>query len=60
MIGKMERVSKTGFKNVVGLEMNMRAILIKVIEKAMEFIDIRMEIIMKAHGWEGKDQEKDN
>ena len=50
MIGKMERVSKAGFKSVVGLEMNIRAILIKVIEKAMEFIDIRMEIFMKAHG----------
>lgn len=50
MIRKMEKVSKTGFQNVVGLEMNMRAILIKVIEKVMEFIDIRMEIFMKAHG----------
>ena len=50
MIKKMEKVNKPGFKNVVGLEMNMRAILNKVIDKVMEFIDIRMEIFMKANG----------
>ena len=50
MIRKMEKVSKTGFQNVVGLEMNLRVILIKAIDKVMEFIDIRMAIFMKAHG----------
>ena len=50
MIRKMEKASKNGFQNVVGLEMNMRAILIKAIDKVTEFIDIRMAIFMKAHG----------
>lgn len=50
MIRKMEKVSKTGFQNVVGLEMNMRVILIKATDKVLEFIDIRMEMFLKAHG----------